>query len=358
MAKSKIESLIREGLSTSDIQKQIKEFPEEVTTQYLESLGYDQVEAIRYKWLLRKNDQNCRERKKEECRRELAKNKALIISKNADPNNILIDVCAFQFKDGIDIIDKSERATVLYAVIKEMDKVACKKEEKENMTERSKFLLHNIRHYALEMLLNKSKYQLVPYENSEMSYVDDVIIEYLKTLSPRKRPTLLTADKLLALRADCLELEFILVAESLNVKSVEDTSRKAEITKSNKREQKEKSDENQDKEVADILGISLKVIYSEEVLKIDLSFPTMKVFAVKGDDVKEIKQKDEIKFSHFDYIVIINKKKKHKNIRIGKVKIEKRKIHSEIKKCEFVNDIYKLDLPEALQDTVRKILIQ
>lgn len=369
MAKNKVAKFIQKGLSTQDIQKRIKDFPENVTTQYLESLGYSQIDAIKYKWLLRQNDRKSKERKSEESKKELFKDKALIVSKNADPNNILIDVCAFQFRKSIDIIDKSDRVIVLYSVIKEMDRVSYEQKNKECTTERNKFLLYNIRHYAFEMLLNKSKYRLVPYEKSSMSYGDDVIIEYLKTLPPKRRPTLLTADKLLALRADCLGLEFIFVAKSLDTQDVKNTSKDSEkhfenvveegkLLENRGNKQKEKDNKNQDRKTTNVLGAMIRILYPEEKVRINLCSIKVKVFTVKGDEFKEIEKKDELKFSHFDYILIINKMKKYKCIKVSKVKISEMGFNVETEKCEVINEIYKLDLPQTMQDEAKKILIQ
>lgn len=51
-----IKSLILNGKSTKEIRKVIDDFPENVTTEYFESLGFENPEAIKLKWKLRKNN--------------------------------------------------------------------------------------------------------------------------------------------------------------------------------------------------------------------------------------------------------------------------------------------------------------
>ena len=51
-----IKSLILSGKSTKEIRKVIDDFPENVTTEYFESLGFENPEAIKLKWKLRKNN--------------------------------------------------------------------------------------------------------------------------------------------------------------------------------------------------------------------------------------------------------------------------------------------------------------
>ena len=45
-----------------------------------------------------------------------------IVSEKADPDNILIDTCAFTNKRGTKLIEESEKVNVLYVILEEMDK--------------------------------------------------------------------------------------------------------------------------------------------------------------------------------------------------------------------------------------------
>lgn len=51
-----IERFIRTGKTTAEIQSEIIEFPDDITTEYLEKLGFEEIDAIKLKWKLRQND--------------------------------------------------------------------------------------------------------------------------------------------------------------------------------------------------------------------------------------------------------------------------------------------------------------
>ena len=87
-----IKSLILNGKSTEEIRKVVENFPENVTTEYFESLGFENPEAIKLKWKLRKNNQQENRRMEvENARRKLLESKSYIFSNNANPNFVLVD---------------------------------------------------------------------------------------------------------------------------------------------------------------------------------------------------------------------------------------------------------------------------
>ena len=333
---NEIGTLIRKGMSTEDIQKQIRDFPSKITTEYFESLGYEHLDAIKYKCTLRHNDFKSKERKIKAERELLKEDGSFIMSDNADPNNIIIDTCAFQFKKSINVIDKSEKVTVLNEVIKEMDKVSQRETCKIN-----EFLLYNIRHYVVEMLLNKTKYHIIEYKNDDKSYVDDILIEYLESLKEKQRPTLLTADKILALRAQTAGLEFILVIETQNKKENKDESNKACVSS------KEKY----------LNRFGVEVTYCNESGTIRKSNQDAKVLLIKEDRCEEIKEAKKINRTDFDYITIMKKDKKHKKVRLANIKIVKNKMNISHDEFQFINEIYKLDLHPEVLETIKNLLI-
>lgn len=349
MTMKEIGTLIRKGMSTEDIQKQIRDFPTEVTTEYFQRIGYERVESIKYKWMLRKNNA---EKKKEKARGELDKND-FIISENADPNNILIDVCALGFKNGLEVIERSKKVSVLYETIKEMDKVADDKRKVKKPTKNDIFLMENIKHYVRDMLLKKDRYRLIPYENNELDYCDDKIIEYLKSKSPRNRQTLLTADKILALKAYCLGFDFILTTEKL--KPNNDKGQEEILNEEGAENEKSLP---KDKKIQ-IFGVHAKVSFENRKITIEncKKRETIATFVVKGECCQEIVKRTEIDISDFEYIVILQRMRNKRKVRIDKIYLEKTKIIQEQEECEFINDIYKLDLHLTVQNRAKTLLI-
>ena len=96
-----IECLIRSGKSTREIKEKINDFPIIITTEYFKEIGFDEVEAIKLKWMLKKNDRKEKEEEKAvEARREMLKESSYRFSANANPNYVLMDTCALQFQKG------------------------------------------------------------------------------------------------------------------------------------------------------------------------------------------------------------------------------------------------------------------
>lgn len=147
--------------------------------------------------------------KREECIKRLNDTNLYIISENADPYNILIDTCAIN-DAGTRIMKEAENVWVLNQVIEEMDKVKYREKIKKKKDWRIHKHISQITKYSSEMLKNP-KYKLIDNYNRKKPYVDDIIIDYLKKSKKRNRPTLLTADRMLALRAKCLNIQYIFI---------------------------------------------------------------------------------------------------------------------------------------------------
>ena len=108
-----IERLIRTGKTTADIQSEIIEFPDDVTTELLEAIGFEETQAIKLKWKLRQNDrireQEIRASKR---RKELLEIGGYKFSANANPNYILMDTSEMLKKEGRVIITSQIKSPV------------------------------------------------------------------------------------------------------------------------------------------------------------------------------------------------------------------------------------------------------
>lgn len=60
------------------------------------------------------------------------------------------------------------------------------------------------------------KFKVVPYKYKDMREADDIIIDYILEQSITERPTILTADKRLALKAKCFGFDYILYSRKFN----------------------------------------------------------------------------------------------------------------------------------------------
>lgn len=197
--KHEVGCLIRKGLTSEEIQSRIADFPTNPSLDYFIGVGYSKNTAAHYKYLLNKNNSADNHSEKNS-------SSNLIFSKNANANNIILDTCALQHKETRKILSDSDSVTVLYATIKEFDRV-CKKDNK------SQYLKFNIREETKKMLLSDSRYHLSPFDWKNNNYTDEIILDYMSMLSLQDRPTLLTADQNFALRAKCLGFEYILYSE-------------------------------------------------------------------------------------------------------------------------------------------------
>ena len=200
-----IKSLIINGKSTKEIRKVIDDFPENVTTEYFESLGFENPEAIKLKWKLRKNNQQENERiEVGEARRKLLKSKKYIFSYNANPNFILLDTSSLA--NGKNIINNAKKVIVINSIMKEMNKVVSK---------RRKNVKKAICFYRKEIVA-KDKYKIIANKKEiNSNYCDDSILEFLDGISEdEEKPTLLTADIELAERAKSYGFEYILIVNN------------------------------------------------------------------------------------------------------------------------------------------------
>ena len=373
-----IKSLIINGKSTKEIRKVIDDFPENVTTEYFESLGFENPEAIKLKWKLRKNNQQENERiEVGEARRKLLKSKKYIFSYNANPNFILLDTSSLA--NGKNIINNAKKVIVINSIMREMNKVVSK---------RRKNVKKAICFYRKEIVA-KDKYKIIANKKEiNSNYCDDSILEFLDGISEdEEKPTLLTADIELAERAKSYGFEYILIVNnntSNKAKKKEETLEhiasieeekifKEEQTINTENEnsikneicEEENYDENESFEVLpknktfQFYGATFKV--KNEEIFIKKFNPHAKVFISatnKITEVTEINTKKIVKISEFDNIVVLARRQKNRDIKGTKIVIVDGEIQSEEEIYTFLNEIYLSKiLPEELQNEAKKLMI-
>ncbi len=373
-----IKSLILNGKSTKEIRKVIDDFPENVTTEYFESLGFENPEAIKLKWKLRKNNQQENERMEVgEARRKLLKSKKYIFSYNANPNFILLDTSSLA--NGKNIINNAKKVIVINSIMKEMNKVVSK---------RRKNVKKAICFYRKEIVA-KDKYKIIANKKEiNSNYCDDSILEFLDGISEdEEKPTLLTADIELAERAKSYGFEYILIVNnntSNKAKKKEETlehiasieeekifKEEQTINTENKNSikneicEEENYDENESFEVLPknktfrFYGATFKV--KNEEIFIKKFNPHAKVFISatnKITEVTEINTKKIVKISEFDNIVVLARRQKNRDIKGTKIVIVDGEIQCEEEIYTFLNEIYLSKmLPEELQNEAKKLMI-
>lgn len=247
MRNKKIGHIILKGGTIKDLQKEFPDFPDEVTTSYFIKIGYAENTARTYCSLLNRNtimesvtklpasevksaeekpvsEENTSEKISSsksvsslEIHRDDIKNN-IISSENANFDNILVDTCALGYSETLNIIETANQVTFIHSTLKEMDN---KKnlDKKRFATLHEKTLAYNIRLYTDKILENPDKFLLSNFSGYGADYVDDILLQYLLILPKKIRPTLLTADKNLAVRAKANDLEFILKINSVYSKT-------------------------------------------------------------------------------------------------------------------------------------------
>ena len=373
-----IKSLILNGKSTKEIRKVIDDFPENVTTEYFESLGFENPEAIKLKWKLKKNNQQENEMiEAGEARRKLLKSKKYIFSYNANPNFILLDTSSLA--NGKNIINNAKKVIVINSIMKEMNKVVSK---------RRKNVKKAICFYRKEIVA-KDKYKIIANKKEiNSNYCDDSILEFLDGISEdEEKPTLLTADIELAERAKSYGFEYILIVNnntSNKAKKKEETlehiasieeekifKEKQTINTENENSikneicEEENYDENESFEVLpknktfQFYGATFKV--KNEEIFIKKFNPHAKVFISatnKITEVTEINTKKIVKISDFDNIVVLAKRQKNKEVQGVKIIIVNGEIKCNEEIYEFLDEIYiSTILPEELQNEAKKLMI-
>lgn len=358
-----IERLIRTGKTTEEIQSEIIEFPDDVTTEYLQKIGFEETQAIKLKWKLRQNDRiSEQEMTAGKRRKELLKIGGYKFSANANPDCVLMDTCAMLKKEGRDLISKSSKVIVIESVLREIEKVLMETERKNKKSPTDYTKISTIKIYKSKMA-RKSKFKpVLDRPNAEMNYCDDKILFFLESLSPEKRPTLLTADANLASRAEAYGFDYIFIKGS--------NSKKAEVAE---KEETQKVEEEQLMEVTEpmeevlttekpktvkniINGIRF-MITGEQITVTGLN-KKVRTYFVTSKKAKLAKRNETKQIESFESIVMLLRQKGNRELRIRKISVVNSEFKIDEEIIKFVNEIYKLDLPEEIQEEARKMLLE
>lgn len=375
-----IERFIRTGKTTAEIQSEIIEFPDDITTEYLEKLGFEEIDAIKLKWKLRQNDRiREAEIKAAKGRRILLKEGGYQFSPNADPYYILLDTSALLTKRGRDVIRKSKKDIILEATIQEIDNVFI-----ETLRKNKKDLMDNANIKTISeykrTIFNQSKFKKRHIE-CEDKYCDTKILYYINSVALERRPTLLTADYNLASRADAYGFEYIFVYKTKCEKSkkqstevqesdikvqsteVQENDIKAQSTEVQESDNKSKSAEiegrankNQQTNSKEVIhGIKFEVKYNK--ITVNGCNKRAKTFFVKGTDSTLSRKKDERKIENIDLIIMLLRQRGNREVRIIKIKIVNNQIKTDEEIIKFVNEIYQSKVPEEIEEEARMMLV-
>ena len=336
---NKIGVFIRNGLTSAEIKKKVKDFPDNPDSQYFINLGYSKKTASTYKSQLAKNNSVLLQQQK------IIEANSFLHSPNANLNNVILDTSALGFSKPVSMLNECKKITVLYSTIREFDKIQ-KSESK------SSYLRMMIREQINTMLLpqNEQKYNLVAFDWQSNMYVDDIIINYMVSLPANQRPTLLTADHNLALKAKCLKLDYILFLEdSITSKEIEDHINDIKEDLINNGEDEEKaeikvvSDNTSQQKVKDTINnLGIKIMCTQSSIKVCKYSKTSVIFIVKNNTCKKIGDK-QLQYGEIDYFTIVAKPKKYNSIHIQKIWITNGKIQNEKFECHDTNDIKELN---------------
>lgn len=205
MKDKRIGNIILHGGTIEDLQKEFPNFPSENIVEYLISLGYASSTSKRYGLRLTVNSNY--DDSVKSAKRTSPVEKNFLYSGNPNSQNILVDSCALVHPECLEIIDKAQKVTFTTATIEELDRKAHIKSSNNSSLSS---LNYNARKYMAKILEDDEKYMVAQYSKSTSSqYVDTILLEYLSILPKQIRPTLLTADRDLAIRAKAHDFEYI-----------------------------------------------------------------------------------------------------------------------------------------------------
>lgn len=183
--KNEVGSLIYNGYTSEQIRERIPSFPQDPNKEYFLNLGYSVHTASNYITALNKNNHSSIKKIFS------IEGFSTFTSKNANVKDLILDCSAFDYEELVKLVLDSYRVTVLYSVIKNF--AATNQECLISM-------LQNTHH----------QYRLVPWKWKSTTDADEAVFDYLENLPSDERPTLLTANQNMALRAKCLGFDYIL----------------------------------------------------------------------------------------------------------------------------------------------------
>ena len=282
-------------------------------------------------------------------------------------------------KEGRDLISKSSKVIVIESVLREIEKVLMETERKNKKSPTDYTKISTIKIYKSKMA-RKSKFKpVLDRPNAEMNYCDDKILFYLENLSPEKRPTLLTADANLASRAEAYGFDYIFIKGS-NSKKAEVTEKeetqKEEETESEKVPQLIENIELQEEQLMEVTEPMEEVLTTEKpktVKNIINGIRFMitgeqvivtgfnkkaRTYFITGKRAKLARRNETKQIESFESIVMLLRQKGNRELRIRKISVVNSEFKIDEEIIKFVNEIYKFDLPEEIQEEARKMLLE
>ena len=162
----------------------------------------------------------------------------------------------------------------------------------------------------------------------------------------------------MANRANCYGLEYILFINK--AKKTKKNNKKKKVVETKKSEEPKKcnvkSEKDKIKNKINLYGVSFKLI--EEQILIRKFNPNQQVYFVKQNKKQVVKKLDKIGLNQIDYIILLMRRKKAREIRVVKLVVVNNQIRYDVEKIKFINEIYQLAIPEEIQEEARKILIE
>ena len=348
MKKELVEKLIKEGKSSQEIRKKVIGFPYKPSKGYFRKLGCEDEVAEKYESILQKRDSMCSEERFE-----------FIASQNVDLNNLIIDTCVFGHDKTIELIENAKNVIILLSTLNEMDKK--KDVNQEDLYSRK--MAEKIRWYSNLFLVDKEKYHLIPFAGYEKNmYPDDVIIQYLSITEATKRPTILTADTILANKADAFGLEYILY------KPVEFVLKRKENNVADEVFETTNIEKNSIAQEEKILNSKRKRdnTYSEGGIEISLEGTNVivkryndnaKVFYLKEGEYKEIEPDEQQIEQSIEELILVIPVARKGSIHVVKLNIKDGKLLKQDKEYVGLNKMY-IDewIDESIKDKITDII--
>lgn len=207
--KTTIGHIILKGGTSKDVRKGFPDFPLNPTKEYFCELGYKESTAKSYVRKLKKNNESASLSNSNNASIQTSDEEEIFVkSKDPDYNNLLVDTCALGNEETVELIEQAKHVTFIYSTIQEMDK---QKKQKKDGTPQEKKLASNIALYVNKILEEREKYMLSAFSGIEgENYPDHILLQYMKIIPTQIRPTLITADKNLAAKAEMWDLQYIL----------------------------------------------------------------------------------------------------------------------------------------------------
>ncbi len=274
---------------------------------------------------------------------ELIRNIFKSLKKNKKRKQVIIlDVCALKTQKAMDIIEESSKVVLLLGTISELD-------DNKKIVDPQGKNIRTILKASREDSESKKYLCVSGYE--KYPYVDDNIIEYCRK---NREVTILTCDNGLCNKAKAFGISYIFAEDEPKI--YENNTKNLNSTQANSINPKSELTTNKETEK------------EQSLLEVELSENSIKILTKKGWYVHYVvvREKRIINSRNYqagDELYIYKYNNKTKNMSILVYDIEKTNHgYMAYKRKEYpiryINDIYVLNLPEELEEDIRKFYLQ